>query len=87
MKLRIKGNSLRLRVSRSELARILEGVMVAETIHFGTNPDQSLTYALVSGPHADSVKVLYRDRIVTVSISSEQIKGWSHEDQVGSCTI
>jgi hypothetical protein len=83
MKLRIKGDSLRLRVSRSELGRVLEGTAVVETIHFGTDPDQSLTYALVCGTHADSVNVLYRDRIVTVSISGEQMRGWSHEDQVG----
>jgi len=83
MKLRIKGNSLRLRVTRSELQRLLEGAAVAETIHFGPHPDESLTYALVSGAQADSVNVLYRDRIVTVSISDDQLRGWSHEDQVG----
>ena len=83
MKLRIKGNSLRLRVTRSELARLLEGAVVAETIHFGPGPDQSLTYALISGSHADAVKVLYRERIVTASISADALRGWSDEDQVG----
>ncbi|MCP9495607.1 MAG: hypothetical protein MSG64_14270 [Pyrinomonadaceae bacterium MAG19_C2-C3] len=45
MKLRIKGNSLRLRLTRSEVARLGEVGRVAEVINFGLN--QSLVYELI----------------------------------------
>jgi hypothetical protein len=43
MKLRIRGNSLRLRVSRSEIARLLEGHCLEETIHFA--PEESARFS------------------------------------------
>jgi hypothetical protein len=46
MKLRIKGNSLRLRESRSEGTRLLKGERVEETIHFTSQVIPKLTYAL-----------------------------------------
>ncbi len=46
MKLRIKGNSLRLRVSPSEVARLLETGRIEETIHLSSDQNASLTYAL-----------------------------------------
>ena len=42
MKLRIKGNSLRLRVSRSELTRFLSPGRIEETIILARDPKQSL---------------------------------------------
>ena len=39
MKLRIKGNSLRFRVTQSELAKLVELGRVEETIYFGPEPD------------------------------------------------
>lgn len=55
MKLRIKGNSLRLRVSRSEVAKLLKGQRVEETIHFAPQSAAPLSYALEQAisNHAD----------------------------------
>ena len=53
MKLRIKGNSLRLRVSRSEFTRFLSQSRIEETIHFGPGPEAKLTYGLES-THLDT---------------------------------
>ena len=64
MKLRVKGNSLRLRVSRSELARFLDGERVEETIHFTRSPEASLTYALESAVQSAPVRVQYESQIV-----------------------
>jgi hypothetical protein len=49
MKLRIQGNSIRLRVSRSELAAFVETGRLEETVYFGPQVETSLTYALVRG--------------------------------------
>ena len=48
VKLRIEGNSLRLRVSRSELARFLAGARTEETIHLNRSIEARLTYGLES---------------------------------------
>jgi hypothetical protein len=87
MKLRIKGNSLRLRVSRSELARVLAGERVAETIRFAAAPEAKLTYALERGAHAGGANVRYCAQEVTVSLSVEQVERWSQESEVGVYTM
>jgi hypothetical protein len=87
MKLRIKGNSLRLRVSRSELERILAGEEVAETIRFAAAPEAKLTYALARGTQASAAIVRYRPQEVTVLLSKEQAESWGQDDQVGVYTL
>jgi hypothetical protein len=83
MKLRIKGNSLRLRVTRPELAALEQGGELVETIHFGAALDASLRYTLAAGTHAEPVAVAYREGTIAVSISKEQLRVWADESQVG----
>jgi hypothetical protein len=83
MKLRIKGNSLRLRVSRSEVARLLEGERVEETIHFAPQAIAKLTYALERDMSAVALTVRYTDDDITVSIPAEQAIRWCLTNQVG----
>jgi hypothetical protein len=87
MKLRIKGNSLRLRVSRSELGRFLAGEEIAETIRFAAAPEAKLTYALARGTQASAAIVRYRPQEVMVLLSQEQVQGWSRESEVGVYTL
>jgi hypothetical protein len=49
MKLRIKGNSMRLRVSRSEVTRLLAGDRLEETIRFGPETRARFTYGNTTG--------------------------------------
>ena len=86
MKLRIKGNSLRLRVSRSELARFQAGQRIEETIHFTAAPDATLTYALESASKAPPVTVRYGSREVTVILSKDRARIWSDQSEVGVYT-
>jgi hypothetical protein len=86
MKLRIKGNSLRLRVSRSELTRVLAGEEVAETIRFAAAPEAKLTYALARGTQTGAAIVRYQSQEVTVLLSEEQAQSWSQESEVGVYT-
>jgi len=83
MKLRIKGNSLRLRVSRSELARLLSGDCVEETIHFASDPSARLTYALQQEAFAKSPTVHYADNRVSVLLPADLAYVWGVTDQVG----
>jgi len=83
MKLRIKGNSLRLRVSPSEMEQLLQSGRVEETIYFGADEDARLTYALEHSTQAEAMTVRYRPREVTVLISSREVRSWAEGNGVG----
>jgi hypothetical protein len=86
MKLRIKGNSLRLRVSRSELDRFQAGERIEETIHFTAAPEATLTYALESALRPSPVSVRYGSREVTVILSQDRARIWEAQNEVGVYT-
>jgi hypothetical protein len=83
MKMRIKGDSLRLRVSRSELDRFFCGERIEETIHFAAGPDAKLTYALQRAPEGAETALEYKQGDVTVSISKTQSDAWREPHEVG----
>jgi hypothetical protein len=83
MKLRIKGNSLRLRVSPSEVARLLKHDCLEETIHFGPQANAKLTYALQQEPMASTLTVQYTENRVAVLIPANQANAWGFTDQIG----
>ena len=83
MKLRIKGNSMRFRVSPSEMRRLLSAERIEEVIHFGPEPDARLTYALEQAPSKEGITVRYRPQEVTVVLSTESARRWAEGDEVG----
>ena len=83
MKLRIKGNSLRLRVSRSEMNRFSMGQTIQETIQFGPDPDARLTYALEWNAAINQTTGKYDSHTITVQIPSELARSWVESDLVG----
>jgi hypothetical protein len=83
MKLRIKGNSIRLRVSPSEVAKVLKGERVEETIQFAPDAAARLTYALEQEPSVTMPTVRYTAAEVTVLIPADQAFTWCLTDQVG----
>ena len=83
MKLRIKGNSIRLRVTRSELARLQAGERIQETVRFSASPNARFSYVLEIGPHSQPVTVAFVAQQIVVSVSQEQLTSWSGEHQVG----
>lgn len=82
MKLRIKGNSLRLRLTRSEVARIGAGECVCETIEFGTGSDESLTYSLATRADADRISVGFQRNRITVTLPADQAREWTATELV-----
>jgi hypothetical protein len=81
MKLRIKGNSLRLRLSRSEVARFCETGQVADAIAFGPGPDQRMTYTLATA-EVPSVQAGFAGRTVTVWVPPGLGRAWATTEQV-----
>jgi hypothetical protein len=74
MKLRIKGNTLRVRVSRSEVARLLAGDRLEETIHFSPEPVAKFTYALQQEQSLSRPAVQYTENRVAILVPVEEVK-------------
>ena len=82
MKLRIKGNSLRLRVAPSEVPRLLQTGRIEETIHFGPHKDSSWTYALEHAANETEISLRYQPGEVAVVLSTPTALAWANSDQV-----
>jgi hypothetical protein len=83
MKLRIKGNSMRLRVSPSEVTRLLKTGRIEETIYFVPEGDAKLTYALELGPAAAGIRLRYQANEVAMVIPANDAKAWAEGEQEG----
>jgi hypothetical protein len=83
MKLRIKGNSLRLRVSRSEMDRLLHDGHIEESIRFAPDAAANLTYALEHAPAAPAISLHYLDRKIRIMLSTDAAEQWAGSDEVG----
>jgi hypothetical protein len=83
MKLRIKGNSLRLRVSPSEMTLLLQTGRIEDAIHFGPGEGARLVYALEHRPELPGMAVQYEPNEITVAVSSQDAKRWAAGQDVG----
>ena len=80
MKLRIKGNSLRLRLTQSEVAQFAEKGEVVESIGFG-NAAQ-LDYALRQSD-SEEIRAQFGSNRIEVIIPKKIAENWTTTDQVG----
>ena len=76
MKLRIKGNTIRIRLSEKEVNLLAEGKPVIEETHF---PASTLTYKVQ--PSA-SVSVDFKDDTVLVNLTQDEINRWAGTEEV-----
>jgi hypothetical protein len=81
MKLRIQGNSLRLRLSQKEVARLRDGGPVESFIEFA--PGRSLVYLLEGSPSAETMSATFDGSAIRVTIPMDQMTGWVDSDRVG----
>ena len=76
MKLRIKGNTIRIRLSESEVSLLAEGNPVIEKTHF---PSSMLTYKVQP---SKSTSVDFKDNIVQINLMQNEIDSWASTDEV-----
>lgn len=81
MKLRIKGNSLRLRLTQSEVARIGRGESVSEAVEFGAGA--RLTYALEIVMNAEQIAAHFTGDLITITLPLDQAREWAGTDLIG----
>lgn len=79
MKLRIRGNSIRLRLLRGEVAKFGEQGIVSETINFGAS---SLTYVLRNSADANELSAQFNENEIIVSVPPETARRWTETDLV-----
>jgi hypothetical protein len=79
MKLRIRGNSVRLRVSQSELDELQARGSVADTVRFA--PASALTYCLDVST-ADTVQADFAERQLRVVLPQAVFERWLAPEQV-----
>jgi hypothetical protein len=81
MKLRIKGNSIRLRLLRSEVDRFEVAGQISETIEFGGS--SFLRYALVMSPEATEVSARFRGNELAIVVPRTLAREWASGNDVG----
>ncbi|MEM9918053.1 MAG: hypothetical protein AAF990_08155 [Bacteroidota bacterium] len=81
MKIRIKGNSIRLRLSQVEVTELQLNGRVEESITF--SPSTKLVYCLELSAFAVAIEAKYEANRITVVIPEATAYPWCQTDQVG----
>ena len=78
MKLRIRGDTLRLRLKRGEVDQLAAGTSVVEETHF---PDALLTYRLYMSETND-FSATFDDGSLVVTLPKSKVLDWAGTDEV-----
>jgi hypothetical protein len=80
MKIRIKGDSIRLRLTKSEIEQFATHGNVAEETHIGTSVWR---YELIRDKDATSISAAISGTTITVSMPASEAHHWSTTERVG----
>lgn len=80
MKLRIKGNSVRIRLSKTEVDELVSGLALEESTNFGSN---SFGYTVKPVNYSDHLTAAYDSSIITLYVPKTLLKDWSTNSVVG----
>jgi hypothetical protein len=80
MKLRIKGNSIRIRLSRTEVDTLGTEGYLEETTEF---PDSKFVYALQAKADISALSATHTNGKITVLIPAHMAAGWNNNETIG----
>ena len=83
MKLRVKNNSIRLRLTQTEVSLLVETGRVEEAIEFGLEPDDKFIYALEIGSEGEQIRANLENKRLTISIPKTQADQWTSSETIG----
>ena len=83
MKLRIKGNSIRLRLLRSEVERFAGTGRISEETHFGPQGSPVLRYTLITDPTVTEISTSFQNNEILVAVPENLVHEWTSGDKVG----
>ena len=82
MKLRLKGNSIRVRLDRRDIEGLIDRGKIDDAVRFG--PGLAFSYAVeVGAAPRERPKASYVDGCLTIRIDSEDAEEWLVSDRVG----
>ena len=81
MKIRIKGNTLRLRLSQSDLSIFAEKGIYSESISFGPDEDNILTYSVISSDRSD-IGAFFHNNLIEIYIPHNTANTWTSSEEV-----
>jgi hypothetical protein len=80
MKLRIQGNSLRLRLNRSDVEQFRTSGVCAESLRFDSN--SQLTYTLETSSQLTAMEVRYVQDYIRVLLPLDMAEEWTGSDRI-----
>ena len=83
MKLRIHGNSIRLRLTRSEVARFVSARCIESAIEFGPAADQRMRYGLEYSSEVTGLEVRFGDHQLRILMPAAAAAEWAEGERVG----
>lgn len=83
MKLRLRENSIRLRLLQTEVGQLRENGNISETIIFGVNPAETLTYSLRMSAEINSISANIINNQIEICLPSEMAETWTDSNEVG----
>lgn len=84
MKLRLRHNSIRLRLTQGEVSTLTENGYVEEAIDFGSAAGtRLLVYAIESYAASKSIAADFSEGTIRISVPEITIKNWAETEEVG----
>lgn len=80
MKLRIQGDSVRMRITRPELERMQNDGGISETVNFG--PDRKLDYRITASDDAAALRAEFSSGGIVISIPRPTFDQWAGTDEI-----
>lgn len=83
MKLRIKGNTIRMRLTQGEVDEFRNTGRVTDTTAFSTRGTSSLEYALVTDENTMELSASFSDNRISINVPKTIAQNWTETEQVG----
>ncbi len=81
MKLRIRGQQLRIRTDPEEMRALASEGCIEDRIELG--PNRALIYRLSIAAGAEAIRVAFEDNVIEVQLPEEAARRWCSTDLIG----
>ena len=83
MKIRIKGNFIRYRLTKTDVRRLADEGRIEESTCFGPEPEHTFVYALETRPDLQQLDASFDGRTITLYMPLDAAREWPGNDRVG----
>src|SRR5579862_1085329 len=83
MKLRIRGNSLRVRLTRSEITELVETCVIENRVQLGAQPECALVYRLELSGAVAKPETVFQQSQIRIRLPLAAAMAWAHGQGIG----